>query len=293
MAAGLVSTVMKALYATDLSEASHAAVRTQPCLECLDRIGVREIHLITVISSDMHYGMPGIDYRKTKKGLLSRQESIFSEAGFDVETHIVRGTPHRRINGVAEAVHADLIIVGSRGQSPLRDRVIGSTARNVARTAVRPLLLQRILKAGEEYEVARKHLFRDVLFASDFSENADRAFEQFSVLRNATQRATLLHVLPRNELRETATEDARADAIDRLEGYAATLEGWDIEVETIVREGEPVTDILAIESERSPTLTLIGSRGRSRLRRLLLGGTSERIVGRANGNVLLVPPQRR
>ncbi len=284
---------MKALYATDLSEASQAAVRTQPCLDCLNRIGVREIHLVTVISSDMHYGMPGVDYRKTKKRLLSRQESIFSEAGFDVETHIVRGTPHRRINGVAEAIHADLIIVGSRGQSPLRDRMIGGTARNVARTAVRPLLLQRISKVDGEYEVARKHLFRDVMFATDFSENADRAFEQFSVLRNATQRATLLHVLPRNELREADMDDARADAIDQLESHASTLEEWGIEVETIVREGEPVTDILEVESAVSPTLMLIGSRGRSRLRRLLLGGTSERIVGRANGNVLLVPPQRR
>lgn len=64
-------------------------------------------------------------------------------AGFGVETHIVRGTSHRRINGIAETVHADMSIVGSRGQSPLANRVIGSTARNLPRTTVVPLPVNR------------------------------------------------------------------------------------------------------------------------------------------------------
>jgi nucleotide-binding universal stress UspA family protein len=34
----------------------------------------------------------------------------------------------------------------------------------------------------------------------------------------------------------------------------------------------------------------MGSRGRSRIRRLLLGSTSESVTARANSNVLLVPP---
>ncbi|MCL9818047.1 universal stress protein [Natronocalculus amylovorans] len=283
---------MRVVYATDLSEASHAAVRTQPCLECLQRIGVTEVHLVTVVAADMHYGMPGFDFAKTKKQLLQGQKKVFEDAGFDVETHVVRGTPHRRINGVAEAVHADMIIVGSRGQSPLRDRVIGSTARNIARTSVRPLLLQRITKDGEEYEVARKYLFRDIMFATDFSENANQAFEQVKRIRNATQKVTLLHILPRYELGEDA-DRARKEAKDKLQSHAETLEQWNIETKIIIREGEPITEILAVEEEVSPTLTVIGSRGKSRLRRLLLGGTSERIVGRAKGNVLLVPPQSR
>lgn len=53
-----------------------------------------------------------------------------------VETHVMRGTPHRRINGLGDRVDADLILVGSRGQSALERRLIGGTARNVARTAV-------------------------------------------------------------------------------------------------------------------------------------------------------------
>jgi nucleotide-binding universal stress UspA family protein len=38
------------------------------------------------------------------------------------------------------------------------------------------------------------------------------------------------------------------------------------------------------------TVTLLGARGQSRLRRLLLGSVSESVVAQGNGNVLLVPP---
>jgi nucleotide-binding universal stress UspA family protein len=66
----------------------------------------------------------------------------------------------------------------------------------------------------------------------------------------------------------------------------------DIETRTAVREGEAVEEILAAETAFQPTTILMGSRGRSRMRRLLLGSTSEDVVARANCNVLLVPPPR-
>ncbi|MGM0606152.1 MAG: universal stress protein [Halobacteriota archaeon] len=284
---------MRILYATDLSEASDAAVRTQPCLDCLTRIGTTEVHLVTVISSDMHYGMPGIDYRKTKQNLLKGQKRIFTEAGFDVETHIVRGTPHRRINGVAEAVNADIIVIGSRGESPLKDRFIGSTARNMARTAVRPLVLQRISRSDGHYRVARQHLFNDLLYATDFSSNAERAFQQFETIQNATQHVTLLHVIERSKHDEDEIESLRGDAREKLAAHADTLAGYDIDTDIEIRVGDPLTEILDTESTVSPTMTLLGSRGKGRLRRLLLGSVSERVVARAEGNVLLVPPQSR
>jgi len=65
-----------------------------------------------------------------------------------------------------------------------------------------------------------------------------------------------------------------------------------IETRTAVRQGDPADEILAAEDEYEPTSILIGSRGHSRLRRLLLGSVSEDIVARADGNVLLVPPDR-
>lgn len=278
---------MQAVFATDLSEASEAAIRSRTCLECLARIGIDEIHLITVTSSNVHYGMPGVGDQHEKA--LTNQQRVFEAEGFTVETHVVRGTPHRRINGLAEQIDADLIIVGSRGQSPLERRFIGSTARNVARTAVKPVLLERIETTDGDHEVVKEHLFQRVLYATDFSENAAHAFEQFSVLQNATQEATLLHVHgPEQRQDEIPPEAAR----DRLGELATDLDGMDIETHVSVREGEPVQEILAEEAEVNPTVILLGARGLSRLRRLLIGSVSEKVAARATGNVLIVPPSR-
>jgi len=276
---------MRAIYATDLSSASEAAIQNETCLECLERVGVETIHLVTVIPSNVHAGMPGMDLEGRRNRALGRYQSVMEDAGFDVEKHVVRGTPHRRINGIAEAVRADMTIVGSRGKSPLENRVIGSTARNLARTTVVPLLVNRIERGEETPEVLREHLFQRVLFATDFSENAERAFDAFSYLRHATQEATLVHV-------ESPKEPDDDDPEQRLASLADTLEGWDIDTAIETRYGDPADDILATEAEFRPTTTLVGSRGQSRMRRLLLGSVSEEIVSRADGNVYLVPPPR-
>jgi nucleotide-binding universal stress UspA family protein len=63
-----------------------------------------------------------------------------------------------------------------------------------------------------------------------------------------------------------------------------------IEVAVNVREGGVVDEILAEEERVGATTTLLGARGQSRLRRLLLGSTSESIVAQGRDNVLLVPP---
>ncbi|THE63246.1 universal stress protein [Salinadaptatus halalkaliphilus] len=277
---------MKAVLATDLSAASEATIENETCLECLGRIGVDEMHLVTVIPSNVHAGMPGIDFEKRRRKAIRNYERVIEDAGFDVETHVVRGTPHRRIRGIAETIGASLTVVGSRGKSPLENRVIGSTARNLARTTETPLLVNRIEREADDPSVVRQHLFQRMLYATDFSENAERAFETFSYLRHATQEATLVHV-------ETPKDPGLAEETDpeaRLTELADQLEAWDIETRIEVRQGDPADEILAVEDAVDPTTILVGSRGHSRLRRLLLGSVSEDLVARANGNVMLVPP---
>lgn len=281
---------MKAVVATDLSAASEATIENETCLACLGRIGVDEIHLVTVIPANVHAGMPGIDFKGRRRRALNRYSEIIEANGFGVETHVVRGTPHRRINGVASTVTADLTVIGSRGKSPLENRVIGSTARNLSRTTVKPLLVNRIERGAEDPDIIHQQLFRRMLFATDFSKNADRAFGAFEYLRGATQEAHLVHVrTPKDPEPEDALEDDPATRLDQL---AETLRGWDIDTTTEIRQGDPAEEIKAAEAEQRTTSILVGSRGHSRLRRLLIGSVSEELVASAHGNVLLVPPSR-
>ena len=280
---------MRIVFATDLSDANEAAIRSRTCLECLENIGVTEVHLVTVVPDNVSTGLPGMDVASNRHEALRTQREVFESAGFTVETHVARGTPHRRINGFAERLDADMIVIGYRGQSPLEARLIGSSARNVALTAVRPLLIERIAAEDATPSVVEEHLFQNVLFATDFSKNAERAFDFIPRLTGATQRATLLHVRSREQ---RAAEESDATARDQLADLADELETtMGIDVSTAVRNGGVVDEILTMEEEVGATVTVLGSRGQSRLRRLLLGSTSESVVTRGHNNVLLVPPE--
>ncbi|MDB2240393.1 universal stress protein [Halorubrum ezzemoulense] len=256
---------MRIVFATDLSDANEAAIESRTCLECLDNIGVSEVHLLTVVPDNVSSGLPGMDAASDAREALAPQRSVFERAGFDVETHVARGTPHRRINGLAERLDADMIVVGSRGQAPLQNRLIGGTVRNVARTAVRPLLVERIEETPDGHAVKKEHLFQDVLYATDFSENAARAYDYFPALTGATERAYLLHV-GGGDAESTATAEER---LDELASDLGDRTGF--HVETNVRSGNPVDEITAEEERVGATTTLIGARG--------------------TNNVLLVPPE--
>jgi nucleotide-binding universal stress UspA family protein len=278
---------MRIVFATDRSDASKAVVASTAALNCLETIGVSNVHLFTVVPDSVGSAVPGLDTASDAESALHRQRSVFEEAGFEVETHVARGTPFRRINGLAERLPADMIVVGSQGQSPLRNRLIGDTVRNVARTAVVPLLVTRIERVDDTHRVAHDRLFRDVLYVTDFSENAERAYDFLPRLRGATARVNLLHVRGSAERAAEATV-APHDRLDTLAEDLAVRMG--VETAVNVRSGDAKTEILAEERRIDATVTVLGARGQSRLRRLLLGSVSESVVARGTANVLLVPP---
>ena len=59
-------------------------------------------------------------------------------------------------------------------------------------------------------------------------------------------------------------------------------------METVVREGYPATVILEEAEQREADLIVIGTRGLSGLKHLLLGSIAERVVQKAHCPVLTV-----
>jgi nucleotide-binding universal stress UspA family protein len=58
-----------------------------------------------------------------------------------VTTHLKDGRPAKQITDTAAEVDADLIVMGSRGQSGILSWVLGSTAREVADSCTAPVLV--------------------------------------------------------------------------------------------------------------------------------------------------------
>lgn len=64
--------------------------------------------------------------------MLERYESQAHEKSVkDVETRIATGDPAQKIIQAAEDAGANLIVLGSRGQGPIRSLVLGSVSTKV------------------------------------------------------------------------------------------------------------------------------------------------------------------
>ena len=137
---------------------------------------------------------------------------------------------------------------------------------------------------------------RRILLATDLSPASEQAVDE--AIRLATERGAQLLVMsvvdPRRIrlpggpfLRRIDQERARVEAATqaivaraRTAGARATFLVW---------EGDPAPSILDAASSESADVIVLGSHGRGRLGRLILGSTSARVCELAQCEVLVVP----
>lgn len=87
-----------------------------------------------------------------------------------------------------------------------------------------------------------------------------------------------------NEWIATLNEDARRIESDAISKYADS----GISIETIVLEGYPSTTLLEVAKNEKADLIVMGSHGRTGLRRLWLGSVAESVVREATIPVLII-----
>lgn len=272
---------MRAVLASDLSPASRVAVSDDSVLESLRAVGVTAVDLVTVV--DGEESVPGMDLADKRRVALERREAALETAGFDVAVHVRHGVPHRQINDVAVDVDADLVVVGSSGTTGA-SRLLGSTARDMARTTVRPLVVVRVGRRDREVVPLQPTLFGHVCHGTDFSENAARAQDFLEDLEGALEAVTVVHV------RES---DEAVPLGERLAGLGETLETAGVRMDLQTPRGDPAEILLETAATVDADTILVGSRGQGRLRRLLLGSVSDRVVADGDTNVIVVPPTDR
>ena len=134
--------------------------------------------------------------------------------------------------------------------------------------------------------------FDKILFATDFSESSDHAFEYaLSLARQFKSRLTILHVINEPvDLRgfyvphvsfENLEKEIEEGAQQMMAKFcAAHISGYS-DYETAIVTGVPWEEILKrAESDQSSCIVL-GTQGRSGIDHLLFGSTAERVVRKA------------
>lgn len=210
----------------------------------------------------------------------------------DVEAEIVDKIPVDGILGEAERFQADVIVVGWRGQGPVRRLLMGSVSRGVVRGAKCAVLVVR-----------RSQRVRTIVVGVDGSEAAKRALAFVSrLVPPRGGRVTLVtavelltppsrRLVPgaasiAREVRRQNTIRTRA-AMKDLNRVAAELRriGW--RSRTMLLHGEPLRDLLGAVATSRAQLLVVGARGTSGVRYLLLGSVAEGALNQSRVAVLI------
>jgi nucleotide-binding universal stress UspA family protein len=232
-----------------------------------------------------------LETERIAEAASARVAEITGRKDEEFELIIDDGTPQALILTRAEEWLADLIIVGSHGQTSAADALLGSVSDSIIRHAHCPVLIVR----------PSKHT-RRILAGTDFSDPA------LPALRAAADEAkrvggqlTVIHSLdllwtpmaypamafggqPFN-ISPDQIKELEAIARERLE---ESLKLLDIDGDTLVAQGPAGTALVEIASERKADLVVVGTVGRTGLRRALLGSVAETVARKAPCSVLIV-----
>ena len=290
----------KILVATDLSGAGDRLVRTVGGLKAL---GTREVVLIHALNF-REEGMLLASLMEQAEPELEREAELLREQELEVTSDTVVGAPHTVINKVAEEQDCALIVVGSHGRTMATDIMLGGVANAVTHSATRPVLILRMNLKDEDSEPTSDNIsiscepLKHVLFPTDFSDNAQRAFEYLKDLAGyGLKRATLFHVQDSAKLdphlANHIDEFNRIDT-ERLERMKAELKSagtQDVRFE--LPFGSPKKEILERSNQKDVSLVVMGSQGRGFISELLLGSVSYSVARRSKAPVLLIPPSKK
>ena len=135
------------------------------------------------------------------------------------------------------------------------------------------------------------HDWYEIVVGYDGSEPAKRALARAATLANERTRLVVVAITepyPRSGVTIPANEDAAEiqRRRDDLDDARAILSQRGVRAELVQRRGT-AADVL-VEASRDADLVIVGSRKLSRLRRLLLGSVSAKVVHDAECDVLVV-----
>ncbi|KAA9395862.1 universal stress protein [Haloarcula sp. CBA1130] len=278
------------------------------------RIGaLRGIDLAATVGADLHV-LSVIDSRDIEPDLDSRaqtererlfeeeaQQAVDSIAGLGrshlsgpITTAVESGIPFQTINDYVETHDIDLIFMGTQGRTGFERAVLGSVAEKTLRTADVPIVT--VTPDGDIVEIGDQR-YENILVPTDGSQGAELAIEwgvTIAELYDAT-----VHTVYSVDTGRFDSVEGTAEIHDSLEQTGQEALGRvreraraaDVSVAGSLASGPAARTILSYIEEHDIDLVVMGTHGRSGLRRYLIGSVTETVVRNAAVPVCCVPLQ--
>ncbi len=198
--------------------------------------------------------VPRIDEEKVqaaKERLSVAMQNV--PTGIDVKVEVLSGKPTDTIPRILKQYPIEVILTGTPIRSLLQEKFVGSTSNALARqtdqplTIIRPQLMTTYTR--EELALRCQHLWRYLLIPYNDSKAAHYLIEQIKKYaanrpENSLKQCMLMWVVDDPGRRAILKETHLQEAKEKLESTKAELEQLGLEVNTEVREGNPLQEIL-------------------------------------------------
>jgi nucleotide-binding universal stress UspA family protein len=187
--------------------------------------------------------------------------------------------------------------MGSHGNTFLDRIFLGSVTENVINHSTKPVLIYKLQKSGSPLPAYCRNIFSRILYATDFSETSKKCIPYIEeMISNQTIGLTILHVQDMKNLDSAGPEELdKFNSLDleRLEQLKRHFEGKGLKrVMTLLTSGHSVTEILNYARTEEATIIVMGRKGKSNLKEMLLGGVAQRIIHKSPIPVFVVEESR-
>lgn len=111
-----------------------------------------DLHGVYVVNSASFAGLPmetsweSVDgvLREEGEAALSRAEDVAADHGVEMTTHLLEGSPSRRIVEFAEGEDCDLVVMATHGRGGIDRLLLGSVTEGVVRASSVPVLTVQV-----------------------------------------------------------------------------------------------------------------------------------------------------
>lgn len=278
------------------SSLSEVSFKTLYCLKGLRQAEPQEVILVHAIN----IRGAGSLYRQLLKladPILEEQKKILEDMGFSVEIEVLLGSPHYEINRLAREKNVSLIAVHMTAESLIDDAFVGGVAYEVIQHAEKPVLVMKAKTGAGPSEMLCQDILSHIIYPTDFSDNAERAFTYVEELvESGCSKVTLLHVQEKERidkyLKDRLPEFNEIDRarLERLKKRLINIGTREVNIE--IPYGSTTQEILREVNNNPYSLIVMGSQGRGFISEVFLGSVSHNIVRKAPVPVLLVPAIR-
>ncbi len=239
------------LICTDLQDSLDRLINF---VDSLSKSGLKQIVFFHSVPLWEQGEVPRVDQEKIEdaKQCLSQALNNVPE-GIDVKIEVLSGKPLDNIPKILKNYSIDVIFLGVPITSSLQQKIFGSTSMGLAKLTDKPLMILRpqliSTYTEEELNLRAQHFWRYLLIPYHDSKASRYLIEEIkeyakSQSGNSFKKCLLVWAIDDVGRQDLPQEYKIEENKKKLEVVKAELEQLGLEVEAIVRRGNPLNEIL-------------------------------------------------